>query len=86
MATALYGRLEAYQIAGDKMMDDTQGDSGAAFKAALCRNIYRSEDPKDLPLEALQQYTVQQKKFLSTLTVETFLEGDITFCPHGENL
>ena len=80
LAAALYGRLEAYQVAGDKI----SVDSGAAFEDALCRNIYRSDDHGDLPLASLRQYVDQQKQFLAALNIEDLLQGNITFWHCGE--
>ncbi len=80
LATALYGRLEAYQVAYDKISDD----SGAAFEAALCRNIYRSDDQVSLPLASLRQYVTQQKECLAKQSIDGFLTGEITFQQCGD--
>lgn len=80
LATALYGRLEAYQISGDKI----ESDSGVSFEKALCRNIYRSGERGDLPLTLLRQYSVQQKEFLASQKIENFLKGDISFRQCGD--
>lgn len=80
LATALYGRLEAYQVAGDKI----NTDSGVAFDKALCRNVYRSDDSGSLPLARLRQYVISQKDYLAGQPVDKFMSGDVVFQKCGE--
>ena len=79
LATALYGRLEIYQISNDKIATD----GGKAFAAAICRNIYRSDmaDNNDnkLPYDKISKYAIAQQKFLAKLNLDDLLVGNISF-------
>ena len=73
MARALYGRLEAYQVAR------TTDPDGAALEMALCRNLYRAEEAEGLPLAQMKDYVETQISHLAELPFENLLAGNISF-------
>jgi len=76
MAEAFYGRVAAYDQAGE--------EGGAALAEALRRNLYKDADPTPVQVEAMMDYIARQKECLTGQSDAVLLGGEVTlFVPEG---
>jgi cytochrome b pre-mRNA-processing protein 3 len=68
MASAFYGRLSAYDGAGDEQ----------ALQAALLRNVYRGDGARTSEAVALARYAIAQRDVLAAAPLAS---GEISFAP-----
>lgn len=68
MAQALYGRLDAYQRAGDTTLGET-----------LKRNVYRNKPVDPTSVSALASYVLRNREGLRRQPVDVLLRGNILF-------
>jgi cytochrome b pre-mRNA-processing protein 3 len=73
MATALYGRIAAYEAALD-------GDE-AALAAALGRNLYGTVDPDPRGVAAMAAYVRAEAASVENQSAETIAAGRVSFGP-----
>ena len=71
MATAFYGRIAAYEKG--------LADSNGALAEALLRNVFRGEAEKEAAARRLASYIDAQVSGLQRQTLDTLLEGKVTF-------
>lgn len=73
MAKAIYGRLEAYQIAVGRE------DALEAVSEALQRNVYRRDGKPDDAVTGLARYVLRQRSHLDDIGGDAMLSGKVSF-------